>query len=64
MGQDSGLEPSSFQRINDLMTRLFPADGSLILSAEIFLGLDQPERDIYAFPMRSLQASLLFRASQ
>jgi len=69
VSQDSILEPACFQQINHLMTQLFRADGSLILSAEshqakLFLGLDQPERDIYAFSVHSLHSSLFFQASQ
>ncbi|HEY9762994.1 MAG TPA: GAF domain-containing protein [Trichocoleus sp.] len=68
VNRDSVLEPEKFGKANELMKRLFRADGSLILSAEhetakLFTGLDKPEWDIHTYPVATLQQSSFFQTT-
>jgi hypothetical protein len=69
VSRESVLEPQRFGRANQLMQRLFRADGSLILSAEndqatLFTHLHQPEWQTHIYSVHSLQSSLFFQATE
>jgi GAF domain-containing protein len=66
--QDSVLQPQKFDGANRLIKRLFRASDSLILSAEndkakLFMGLDQPTWEVHTYPVKMLQSSLFFQAT-